>query len=210
MRLFSRSPLSMKALLLALLAALAAVLPAPAAASFGSTGFQFLEAVRERDGTKATQLLTEDVGTLIDTRDQSTRQTALHIVTERRDTTWMRFLLARRADANLADRAGTTPLLIATQIGYLEGARLLVESGARVNQANSRGETALHLAVQRRDLAMVRALIAAGADPERPDNITGQSPRDYASADNRAAAIVAALDARPATDPAQPRVAGPN
>lgn len=200
---------AMTRLLCLVLVGCAMLVATPASAGFGSKSFQFLEAVRERDGTKATELLNEDVGTLINTGDLTTRQTALHIVTERRDTTWMRFLLARRADANATDRSGTTPLMIATQIGYLDGVRLLIESGARVNQTNSRGETPLHLAVQRRDLALVRALIAAGADPDRQDSITGQSPRDYAAADNRAAAIVAALDARPPTADA-PRVAGPN
>jgi uncharacterized protein len=189
----------------------AIALPAlPAAAQFGSTGYQFLEAVRERDGTKVTELLGEAAGTLINTRDTSTGQTALHIVTDRRDTVWLRFLLARRADPNLADRAGTTPLYIATQIGFIDGARALIEGGARINQTNGRGETALHIAVQRRDLAMVRALIAAGADPDVQDNVTGQSPRDYAASDNRAATIVAALDDRPSAAPSAPRPAGPN
>ena len=118
------------------------------------------------------------------------------ICVEQRDATWIRFLLGRGADANLVNRADVTPLLAAAQIGFVEGAQALVVGGARVNQSNRRGETALHLAVQRRDIAMVRALIAAGANADLADSVTGNSARDYARADPRATAILAALDLR--------------
>ncbi len=188
----------------------AMLLTAPAAAQLFSDSYQFLEAVRDRDGNKAMELLNGPSGTLINTRDRSTGQTALHIVVARRDLTWLNFLLQRGADANLADREGATPLQVAAQLGFVDGAQALVTHGARVNAANGRGETALHLAVQRRDIAMVRALIAAGANPDLQDNLAGKSPRDYATEDSRAAAVLAALDARPqGATPAAP-VAGPN
>ncbi len=211
MRHFLRSALLATALIPAAAAVGTATLSSPVAAqSFGSPGFQFLEAVRERDGAKATDLLGGAAGTLINTRDVSSGQTALHIVANRRDPVWLRFLLGRRADPNLVDREGATPLLLATQIGFIDGVRALIEGGARIDQTNGRGETALHLAVQRRDLALVRVLIAAGANPAVQDNVTGQSPLDYAESDNRAAAIVAALNDRPATTTTAPRAAGPN
>ncbi len=192
------------------LSGLAAVVAAPAAAQLFSESYEFLEAVRERDGTKAMELLNGPSGTLINTRDRTTGETALHIVVARRDMTWLNFLTQRGADANLADRAGVTPLLAAAQIGFVDGAQALIARGARVNQANSAGETALHLAVQRRDIAMVRALIAAGADADIQDNIAGKSPRDYATEDTRATAVLAALDARRPAAAASPSVAGPN
>jgi uncharacterized protein len=183
----------------------------PAAAQLFSESYQFLEAVRERDGTKAMELLNGPSGTLINTRDRANGETALHIVVARRDMVWINFLLQRSADANIADRAGLTPLLSAAQIGFVEGAQALIARGARVNLANGRGETALHIAVQRRDIAMVRALIAAGADPDQQDNVAGKSPRDYAMDDSRATAVLAALnERRAATAPNTPRPAGPN
>ena len=185
----------------------------PAAAQVFSDGHQFLEAVRERDGTKVTEMLGAPGTTIVNTRDITTGETGLHIVVARRDTVWIGFLLQRGANPALADRNGLTPLLQAAQLGFVEGARALINGRANVNQANTRGETALHIAVQRRDIARVRLLIASGADPDVTDSVTGMSARDYAARDNRAAAILAALDDRPAATataaPARP-VAGPN
>lgn len=186
-----------------------AVSSAPAAAQMFSAGYQFLEAVRERDGTKATELLGGPGGaTLVNTRDVTSGETALHIVVARRDMVWIRFLLQRRADSNIANREGLTPLMAATQIGFIDGVQALVGGGARVNGTNSRGETPLHIAVQRRDLPTVQALMALGADATIQDSVTGKSPLDYAREDGRSASIVAALTAPPRS-PAAP-VAGPN
>ena len=99
-------------LALALLALpLSAVAVAPAAAQLFSDSYEFLEAVRERDGAKAMELLNGPSGTIINTRDRSTGETALHIVVARRDMVWINFMLSRGANANLTDRAGLTPLL---------------------------------------------------------------------------------------------------
>lgn len=191
------------------LGAMATVGATPVAAQLFSESYQFLEAVRERDGTKAMELLNGPSGTLINTRDRTTGETALHIVVARRDLVWLNFLTQRGADTNLADRNGVTPLLTAARIGFVDGAQVLIARGARVNQTNGQGETALHLAVQRRDIAMVRALIAAGADADVQDNVAGKSPRDYATEDTRATAVLAALGAgRPSG--ATQQVAGPN
>jgi hypothetical protein len=185
----------------------------PVQAQF-SSGYQFLKAVRERDGTKATEMLGAGGSTLINTRDSSSGETGLHIVTARRDSVWLRFLLDRGADANIADRSGVTPLLVAAQLGYAEGIQLLTARGARVNSANSSGETALHLAVQRRDIGLVRTLMTLGANPDLQDNVAGMSARDYATRDPRAAALLAvineAMASRTATTPATGPVAGPH
>jgi ankyrin repeat protein len=180
-----------------LLCSIGTITPAAAYSGIGGPGYQFLAAVREGDGTKVTDLLGQ-TNAIINTRDSSTGDTALHICVEQRDVTWLRFLLGRGADANLVNRADVTPLLAAAQIGFVEGVQALVVGGARVNQSNRRGETALHLAVQRRDIAMVRALVAAGANADLTDSVTGNSARDYARADPRATAILAALDQRTA------------
>ena len=187
-------------------AAIGLAVPAMAQRQIGS---QFLEAVRDRDGTKVEELLTA-TATIIDTRSADSGETALHIVTARRDLIWIRFLLGRGADANIVDRAGQTPLILAAQLGFVDGIRALTAGGARVNFANGRGETPLHFAVQRRDVNTVRALIDAGADPDRQDSVSGMSPRDYAQRDSRAGAIIAVLDARATTRRPVPGIAGPN
>lgn len=169
---------------------------APAAQAQFSDSFNFLKAVRDRDGNEATKLLNESGTTLINTRDNSSGETALAIAVKRRDATWTSFLLGKGANPNLADKQGTTPLMHATMLGFSEGAELLIGRGATVNQANSRGETPLIVAVQLRNTTMIRLLMAKGADPEKSDSVAGLSARDYARRDDRTGALSAMLDVK--------------
>lgn len=185
--------------------ALALLWPSVASAQF-SDSYNFLKAVRDRDGTKATELLSRPGSVIVDTRDGSTGETALHIVVKRRDTTWLAFLLARGAKTEFRDGQGVTPLIAATQISFVEGADLLLKSGAVVDGINGQGETPLILAVQSRDVPMVRLLLASGANPRKADRITGQSAMDYAMRDPRAGVILKMLqEAKPAKPVAGPR-----
>lgn len=154
------------------------LLAAPAQAQM-SAGYKFLEAVRKKDGAKVEEAINEPGSTLINSRDVTSGQTALHIVTERRDVTWMRYLIGKGANVNLRDSRGVTPLVLASNLGFREGVELLVESKARVDEANDAGETPLISSVHRRDTTMMRVLLKAGADPDRADN-SGRSARDYA------------------------------
>lgn len=165
-----------------------------AATAQGSPAYRLLEAVRDRDLDKARELI-DATPQLVNTRDVTSGETPLLIAVARQDVPWMNYLLARGADANIADRQGLTPLMAAVQSGHVAGVRTLVERGARVNHANGGGETALHSAVHRRDVAMVRLLMDMGANPDITDNMAGKSPRDYASEDRRSAAVLAAINA---------------
>ncbi len=188
-----RRPPFRLAFLLACIAT-AAAFPGPAQAQFRG-GYAFLQAVESRDGTKATEALQAD-STLINSRHPDRGETALAIVAKRRDTTWLRFLLAKGADPALADRQGTTPLMHAALLNFTEGAEELLNAKAPVDQANRRGETPLILAVQTKNVAMVRLLMRRGANPDRADHVAGMSARDYAKRDDRTGQIVALLDAR--------------
>lgn len=150
----------------------------PAAAQLFSDGYQFLEAVKDRDGDEATQLLSEPGTTIVNTRDVTTGDTGLHVVTMRRDVLWVKFLLQRGANPNIRNNEGVTPLQIATRLGFVEGAELLIEAGAQVNVADQQGETPLIAAVHQRNVPLVRRLLAQGANPDRNDN-SGRSARDY-------------------------------
>jgi len=102
---------------------------------------------------------------------------------------------------------GSTPLMLAAQIGWRDGAERLLARGSNVNMANNRGETALILAVQRTDLSMVRLLMSQGADPNQTDSIAGYSAIDYARQDRRGAGILRVLEGTeraPAAEPDQP------
>jgi uncharacterized protein len=181
-----------------------ALAPALASAQF-SDSYNFLKAVRDRDGAKATEIVSKPGSTIVDTRDNGTGEAAIHIVTKRRDLTWLSFMLGKGAKTDTKDRQGNTALLLAAQIGFVEGAQLLLKLRAGVDIANSSGETPLIRAVQNRDAGMVRMLIAAGANPTKTDRLAGLSARDYAMRDSRAAAILKILDetktAKPAAGP---------
>ena len=89
-------------------------LATPAAAQFYSEGYEFLEAVKDREGTEATEMLNTPGSTVINARDITSGETGLHIVVARRDIVWTRWLLQEGANPNIADSRGRTPLIAAT------------------------------------------------------------------------------------------------
>ena len=182
----------------------AAAVPA-SAQQLGSSGFEFLQAVEQRDGGKATQVL-QGQASVINARGDN-GDGALHIVARRRDSEWLRFMLSKGADANLANRTGDTALHIAARSGWLEGLDLLLLVKARVDAANRLGETPLIIAVQQKQLPTVRRLLEAGANPDKTDNASGRSARDYARLDTRSADMLRVIDQTKARKPAA--VAGP-
>jgi ankyrin repeat protein len=182
-------------------------LAVPAAAQLASPGYSFLQAVRERDGNKATELLQQPGSRVVNYRDDK-GEAAIHIVTARRDLTWLRYLAGQGADMNVATGSGDTPLIIATRIGFAEGADALLGRGALVDKPNRRGETPLIIAVQQRNLPLIRLLAERGANPDRTDNATGRSARDYARLDSRGPEMLRVMDqAKAAKKPVE--VAGP-
>jgi len=186
-------------------AAAAAMAPGDAVAQQFSDSYVFLKAVKDKDGAKATRLIDEPGTTIIDTRDNATGETALHIVVKRRDSEWLGFLLGKGARPDIKDKDGNTPLMVATTLRFADGAQLLIQLRANVNLANSSGETPLIRAVQLGDAQMVRLLVAAGANPDQRDLLAGMSAHDYAVRDQRSAVILRELDnAKPkSTKPTQ-------
>lgn len=189
------------------LAAALAIAATPAMAQF-SDSYNFLNAVRQADGEKATKALQGNGSTLINTRDYSTGETALMITIKRRDLTWSSFLLGKGANPNVRDTQGNSALHVAARLGFQEGADLLIGQRAQVNLANNSGETALIIAVQQRNIPMVRLLLISGADPKQADRIAGKSARDYAADDPRGAAVLKILNEAPAAKP-KAKMSGP-
>jgi uncharacterized protein len=177
---------------LAMLAFAAAALAAPASAQYISDAEPFINAVRDRDGDKATELLSSRP-TIVNSRN-SKGQTALNIAIARTDDLWTRFLLGKGADPNLQDSNGDTPLIAAARVGFDEAMELLLSVGAKVDLANKMGETPLIVAVQRRELAAVKLLLSKGADPDKADSAAGYSARDYAKRDSRMPQLLAAIE----------------
>jgi uncharacterized protein len=153
-------------------------LAVPAAAQFQSDGYKFLEAVKDKDGDAATEMLNEPGSTIVNTRDITSGDTGLHIVVARSDALWIRFLLQRGADPNIRNKKGLTPLQLATSLSFTDGVEALVKGGANVNVGDQTGETPLIAAVHARNVGLVRLLLEKGADPDHNDN-SGRSARDY-------------------------------
>ena len=106
-------------------------------------------------------------------------------------------LLANKADIDLPDPDGVSPLLVAVMNANWDLARQLIDAGADVNQWDLYGETPLFTAVDLRSridggrasidplnkntgLAIVKALLDRGADPNlqlffKPANIRGET-----------------------------------
>lgn len=178
---------------------------APVAAQVVSDSQAFIKAVKEGDGAKAQSLLAAPGSTVINARDGN-GESALHIAVRRRDVPWTSFIVQRRADTSLTDRAGDTPLGLAVRIGFPEGARTLIAGGAAVDGPNRRGETPLIIAVQTRRLDLVQMLMRNGADPDKTDSAAGYSAKDYAKQDGRSGNIVRILEEK---RPAKKAAAGP-
>lgn len=181
-------------------------LAVPAHAQF-SDSYNFLKAVKDRDGAKATDLLGKGGPNLIDTPDFNSGERALHMVARDRDLNWLTFLVQKGARVDLKDNQGNTALMDAVRVGFVDGARILIAKRAQVNANNNMGETPLIIAVQRRDVEMTRLLLTEGADPAKRDSATGMTARDYAVRDGRSDTVIRLLDeTKPA---AKKSIAGP-
>ncbi len=188
--------------------ALALLSPLGAQAQF-SDNYNFLKAVKDADGQKVTDLIQKPGSTVINSRDVTTGQNALHLVVARRDSTWLSFLLAKGANPNLADNAGNTPLMNAVQLRFEDGVRTLLSYKAQIDKANGSGETPLIRAVQLRDVGLVRLLVAQGANADKRDTIAGMSARDYAERDSRTPGMIEALSAAKSSAAPKGPVQGP-
>lgn len=159
-----------------------------------SNHYNFFKGIRDRDFAAVQAAVEAPGSTVVNVRDRESGEGALHIVTRRRDTQYLLYLLRARANPDLRDADGNTAMHIAAQIGYEDGIHWLNVIEANVNARNDRGETPLILAVQQRNPEIVRRLIEAGADPDITDSVVGMSARDYAERDTRGARILAMLE----------------
>ncbi len=194
---------------LVLAGAVLAMVASPLAAQRQSDGYKFIKAVRDRDGTVATQMLDEPGSTIVNAREITSGETALHAVVQRRDITWVRFLLQRGANPNIADKNGVYPIQIAAQLGFIEGVERLIKGGAEIDVSDTTGETPLISAVHRRDLKMIELLVENGARADRTDN-SGRSARDYAVLLGARAGVLEAIEKAEKAGEGEAETYGPN
>jgi uncharacterized protein len=176
-----------------------------------SEGYKFLQAIKDQKGDDVTKMLSKPGNTLINSRDYSTGEGALHLVVKRGDSTYLRFLLSQDGiDPNLRDDQGVTPLALAVGNGENELVDILLNNSwhkADPNVSNNSGETPLIIAVHHRNPEAVNLLLKANADPDETDHLAGLSARDYAKQDGRSPMILKMIEAAPKHSRAA--VAGP-
>lgn len=85
--------------------------------------------------------------------------------------------LRMKAELNVPDANGETPLHLAARQGHHHIVRRLVEAGADPALGNPKGETSLHVAAQHRHARWCLELVADGADPRQLDR-EGRKPGD--------------------------------
>ena len=188
----------MKRLRFAIFAFGLAAISAPAFADVaggpgGYDGVTFVNAVRDSDGNKATELLQSRGRGILDAKNDQ-GNTGLIVAISRSDEQWTAWLIGKGADPNVAGKGGETPLIAAARVGFVEAADWLLGSGAKVDQTNRMGETALIVAVQLRQPRIVRLLLQAGANPDKTDTAAGYSARDYAKRDTRSHEILTIIE----------------
>jgi uncharacterized protein len=168
----------------------AALIGSPATGqALANAGDDLVKAVKEKDGDKAIQVISNHTPGIVDAKDGD-GNTGLIVALSRSDEQWTGFMLNKGADPNLAGKAGDTPLIAAARVGFEQGVEWLIALGAKVNTPNRMGETPLILAVEGRNLPIVRMLLTHGADPDKTDSVAGFSAREYAQRDPRAREIL--------------------
>jgi len=103
-------------------------------------------------------------------------------------------LLKHRADPNIADCNGNTPLIKAVKIGNIELVKCLIgHTTTDVNKCNLEKNTALHEATFKGNKELVDGLIAAGADVNK-QNSARKAPLHRAVAANHLIIVKTLLD----------------
>ncbi len=170
--------------MLMLAAALTGAAAGAGAQTAGSESEAFLKAVREADGDKVIALESKLGPSVINYRGHD-GDTPLTAAMANRSIAFVRFLLSKGADPNIADKRGETALITAARSGYVEGIDLMLDSKADVDVPNRQGETALIVAVQGRFGPAVKRLLQGGANADKRDFAAGYSAREYAKRDTR-------------------------
>ncbi|MDG1436506.1 MAG: ankyrin repeat domain-containing protein [Rickettsiaceae bacterium] len=88
-----------------------------------------------------------DSGAQINFYNNSYGVTALMLASSLNDALIVKFLLENKADTEIEDRDGDSPLLLAVSKGYFEVVKLLVKFGANIYFKNKNGHTAIDLAM---------------------------------------------------------------
>jgi hypothetical protein len=117
------------------------------------------------DGRERNVLLLLEAGADMDAKQENELAfTAMNQAAYFGNASCINYLLQFRADVNVMDGHGGTPLVAASLNGAVECVRLLLSNKADVNKRTKNGTTPLHKAAQRGHNKIIRMLIVEGAD----------------------------------------------
>jgi ankyrin repeat protein len=102
--------------------------------------------------------------------------------------------IARRANLEVEDTNGRTPLMRAAFYGQVAAVTRLGKAGASAGHVDEDGLTALHLAAKKNEAPMIQALVAAGAGINARAGAESPTPLLTAIAHDAAAAVSALVD----------------
>jgi hypothetical protein len=118
-------------------------------------------AVQHEEVQKIRQIVAEDRN--VDQRELPCQQTALGVAAAGAYLDSLRTLLELRADPNIPNNIGVTPLMAAVTNGSESAVRMLMNAGASPSSVNSAGESALSLAKKLHRDNLVPILQRSGA-----------------------------------------------
>ena len=115
-------------------------------------------------------LLNNGAHTVVNTPQERSNYTPLHLAAEQYGAETLGLLLDYGADINARDFIGSTPLMTASGTNPDSSAILtLISAGVDVNELNSSGVSPLMFAALSNNINVVSALLNAGADPNYAD-----------------------------------------
>jgi ankyrin repeat protein len=129
---------------------------------------KLLEAARRGFAGVIELLLKEKAS--INTSEQETGNTRLHIAVSRDDEHVIRSVSRYEPDYNQKNLEGYTPLHVAVKAGYNKCVRALIRAGANMEEDDSQGYKPLHLAAREGRELIVRTLVEHGAKIDAEDS----------------------------------------
>jgi len=109
----------------------------------------------------------------------------IHWAVYRVDYELLGALIARKANLNVRNEFGSTPIAQAAELADARMVKMLLDAGAEPEGANPDGQTALMLAIRTGEMATVEMLIKAGANVNTVERFHKQTPLMWAAAARR-------------------------
>ncbi len=125
-------------------------------------------------------------------------KTPLLIAVKKGQQAAVKLLLENKANTEIADELGNTPLISHT--GHPEITKLLLSAGANPNHQNNYGKSALHYTAEKGQIATMKILLKAKAINKIPQDTHGDTPLHWAVSKGQQAAVKLLLENKANTE----------